>query len=712
MKLIANNTTMKLIYLAAGIVLLASCNNGNEQLKYPVTRKVDTATNYFGVKVADPYRWLENDTSAETAQWVNAENEVTQGYLSKIPFRESLKKRLTQLYNYEKYSVPFMRGKYVFFYKNNGSQNMSVLYVQEGLTGTPRVLLDPNTLSKDGTMAVSEIGVSNDQKYLAYAVSRSGSDWNDFYVLDIASGKQLSDTLNYSKFSDIGWEGDGFYYTRYPAPTKNAALVNKNESPKIYYHKLGTQQSADKLIYEDKEHPMRTVGAYTTDDEKYLVIHTEDASDGNAVFVKNLTANNDLLLTVVGDFRNDNTVLDHKGDSLLVMTNKGASNYRLVWIILDNPDSANWINVLPEQNNLLQGASLSGDKIIASYLDNVKTKLCVYSMDGKLINEIKLPGAGTSEFSASKKNSTVFYSFTNYTTLPTIFSYDIATDKSTLFTRPDNGFKSDDYETEQVFYPSKDGTKIPMYIVHKKGMKMDGTNPCFLYAYGGFNISILPAFSPSAALFLENGGIYAVANIRGGGEYGEKWHEAGTKLNKQNVFDDFYYATSYLVDNKYTSRNKLAIHGRSNGGLLIGASITEHPDMAKVAIPTVGVLDMLRYHKFTIGWSWANDYGTSDDSIQFHNLIKYSPLHNVRDTAYPATFITTGDHDDRVVPAHSFKFAATMQAHQKGNNPVLIRIDHNAGHGGNNSKPMFQQIDEFTDMWSFVFYNLGLQMKN
>jgi prolyl oligopeptidase len=396
------------------------------------------------------------------------------------------------------------------------------------------------------------------------------------------------------------------------------------------------------------------------------------------------------------------------------MTNKGASKYRLVWIDINKPDTSNWTNVLPEQDNLLQGVGLSGDKIIASYLDNVKTKLCVYSREGKLINEIKLPGLGSADFSSSKKSSYVFYSFTNYITLPTIFNYDVETDKSTLFAKPDNGFKSDDFVMEQVFYPSKDGTKIPMYIVHKKGMKMDGNNPCFLYAYGGFNISLVPAYNPgnapSPAIFLENGGMYAVPNIRGGGEYGEKWHEAGTKLNKQNVFDDFYYASSYLVDNKYTSRSKLAINGRSNGGLLIGASITEHPNMAKVAVATVGVLDMLRYHKFTIGWSWANDYGTSDDSIQFHNLIKFSPLHNVRDTAYMATLITTGDHDDRVVPAHSFKFAATLQEHLKGNEPVLIRIDHNAGHGG--GKPMSKQIDEFGDMWSFIFYNLGMTMKS
>ncbi|HXP49533.1 MAG TPA: prolyl oligopeptidase family serine peptidase, partial [Bacteroidia bacterium] len=451
--------------------------------------------------------------------------------------------------------------------------------------------------------------------------------------------------LNYSKFSDIGWKGNGFYYTRYDAPAKGSALVKSNESPKIYYHKVGTAQSVDELVYEDKQHPKRTLGAYTTSDEKYLVIHSEEASDGNALMVKDLTKSNAELITVISDFKDDNNVIDDNGTSLLVMTNKGAPKYRLVWIDITKPDTANWKNVLPEQENLLQNAGLSGDKIIASYLDNVKTRLYVYNMDGKMINEIKLPGIGTADFSASKKSTEVFYSFTNYITLPTIFSYEVATDKSTLFAKPDNGFKSDDYEMEQVFYPSKDGTKIPMYIVHKKGIKMDGSNPCFLYAYGGFNISLVPAYNPGSApspvIFLENGGIYAVPNLRGGGEYGEKWHEAGTKLNKQNVFDDYYYASKYLVDNKYTSRNKLAINGRSNGGLLIGASITEHPDMAKVAIATVGVLDMLRYHKFTIGWSWANDYGTSDDSIQFRNLIKFSPLHNVHDTAYMATLITT-----------------------------------------------------------------------
>lgn len=702
---------MKLYPFSLGLLLLAGCHQ-SAQLAYPKARTVDTVTTYFGVKVADPYRWLENDTSAETAQWVKEENDLTQSYLSKITFRDSLKKRLTQLYHYEKYSVPFTAGPYVFYYKNNGSQNQSVLYVQAGLAGTPRVLLNPNSLSKDGTVAISEIAVSHDYKYLAYAISRAGSDWNEFYVIDIASGKQLSDSLNYSKFSDIGWKGDGFYYTRYPTPDKSQALVDANKSPMIYFHTVGTPQSADRLVYEDKEHPMRTVGAYTTEDEKYLIIHTEESSDGNAMMVKDLSKTDAPLVTVISDFRNDNSVIDDRENSLLVMTNKAAPKYRLVWIDLSKPDSANWANVLPEQDNLLQGVGLTAnDKMIVSYLDNVKTKLYVYGMDGKMLNEIKLPGLGSADFSSDKESPYVFYSFTNYVTIPTIYSYDVAVDKSTLFAKPDNGFKSDDYVTEQVFYTSKDGTKIPMYIVHKKGMAMDGNNPCFLYGYGGFNISITPAYtpgsSPSPAIFLENGGIYAVANIRGGGEYGEKWHEAGTKLNKQNVFDDFYYASKYLVDNKYTSRSKLAIYGRSNGGLLIGASMTEHPDMAKVALPTVGVLDMLRYHKFTIGWSWANDYGTSDDSIQFHNLIKYSPLQNVHDTAYPATFITTADHDDRVVPAHSFKFAATLQAHQKGNEPILIRIDHNAGHGG--GKPISKQIDEYTDMWSFVFYNLGMQ---
>jgi prolyl oligopeptidase len=705
---------MKCIYLLGGVILLASCNNQSQQLKYPITRKVDTVTNYFGTKVADPYRWLENDTSAETAQWVKEENEVTQNYLSKIPFRDSIKKRLTELYHYEKYSVPFTRGNYVFFYKNNGSQNQSVLYVQDGLTGSPRVLIDPNTLSKEGTVSINEISVSNDEKYLAYSISRSGSDWNEFYIVDIANGKQLSDSLNYSKFSDIGWKGDGFYYTRYDAPSAGAALVNKNESPKIYFHSIGSAQSADKMIYEDKKHPMRTVGAYTTADEKYLIIHSEEASDGNNLLVKDLTKNDAVVDTVINDFKDDNNVIDDDGNKLLVMTNKGAPKYRLVWIDITKPEMTNWTNVLPEQENLLQNVGLSGNRIIAAYLDKVKTRLYVYDKEGKMLNEIKLPGFGSSEFSSTKKCDYIFYSYTNYVTLPTIYSYDVATDKSTLFAKPDNGFKSEDYETEQVFFPSKDGTKIPMYIVHKKGMKMDGNNPCLLYSYGGFNISLIPAYNPgnsaSPAIFLEHGGIYAVPNIRGGGEFGEKWHEAGTKLNKQNVFDDFYAASCYLVDNKYTSRNKLAIYGRSNGGLLIGASITEHPDMAKVAIPTVGVLDMLRYHKFTIGWSWANDYGTSDDPVQFKNLIKFSPLHNVHDTAYPATLITTADHDDRVVPAHSFKFAATMQAHQKGDNPMLIRIDHNAGHGG--GKPMSKQIDEYGDMWSFIFYNLGMTMKS
>jgi prolyl oligopeptidase len=705
---------MKLYPLSIAVLVFAACNqpstNTVEKLNYPKTRKVDTVTNYFGVKVADPYRWLENDTSAETSEWVKEENALTQSYISKITFRDSLKNRLTELYHYEKYSIPFTKGKYVFFYKNNGSQNLSVLYVQEGLTGTPRVLLDPNAFSEDATVSVTEIGVSKDQKYLAYAISRAGSDWNEFYVLDIATGKQLNDTLHWSKFSDIGWKDGGFYYTRYDAPSQNAALVNKNESPKIYYHKVSTPQSADQLVYEDKEHPMRTLSAYTTDDEKYLVIHTEESTDGNALMVKNLSGNDSPLINLINDFRNANYVVDDYGNSLLLMTNKGAPKYRLVSIDLSKPDSANWTNVLPEQENLLQGVGLTaGDKIIASYLDNVKTRLYVYGMDGKMINEIKLPGLGNSDFSTNKNSPFIFYSFTNYTTLLSMYSYDVASDKSTVFAKPDNGFKSEDYETEQVFYPSKDGTKIPMYIVHKKDIKMDGSNPCFVYAYGGFNVSYLPMFIPGAALFMENGGVYAVPNIRGGGEYGEKWHEAGTKLNKQNVFDDFYAASTYLVDNKYTSRSKLAIHGRSNGGLLVGASITEHPDMAKVAIATVGVMDMLRYHKFTIGWSWAGDYGTSDDPVQFHNLIKYSPLHNVHDTAYPATLITTGDHDDRVVPAHSFKFAATLQEHQKGNEPILIRIDHNAGHGGDKPKPMFQQIDEFADIWSFVFYNLGMK---
>jgi prolyl oligopeptidase len=703
---------MRFLYPFAAILLLSSCNmqQSNSAIKYPAARKVDTVTNYFGTKVADPYRWMENDTTKERDEWIKAENQVTQDYLSKIPFRAELKKRLAKLYNYSKCSAPFHKGNYYFFYKNDGTQNQSVLFVQEGISGTPRILLDPNRLSSDGTTSIAASGVSNDYKYFAYGTSKAGSDWNDFYILDIASGKQLNDSLHHIKFSGIAWKGNGFFYNCYSLSTKGSELTQKNEFSKVYYHHVGTPQSSDSLVFEDKEHPLLITGAQVTDDEKYLILYGTSAGDNNTLSVKDLTVKNSPIVPIVTNFKNVYSVIDDNGSSLLVYTNWHAPSYKLIRIDLDKPDSSAWTDILPEKKELLESVSMCNNNIIAEYLKDVSSKAYMYDLTGKLLNEITLPGLGIAGFSSDRKDNVAFYSFTNYTTPTTIYAYDQVKNTSTVFFKPNVDFNTDNYETKQVFYPSKDGTKIPMYIVCKKGTQLNGNNPCFLYAYGGFNISINPAFSPNIAIFLENGGVYAVPNLRGGGEYGEKWHEAGTKLNKQNVFDDFIAAAQYLIDNKYTCHDKLAIHGRSNGGLLVGATMTERPDLAKVAIPSVGVMDMLRYHKFTIGWSWAADYGTSDDATQFNNLIKFSPLHNVKDVAYPATLVTTADHDDRVVPAHSLKFIATLQEHQKGTEPVLVRVDHNAGHGA--GKPISKLIDEWSDIWSFVFFNLGMEFKS
>jgi prolyl oligopeptidase len=703
---------MKHFSFILGTLLLASCTHQvdkNPKLAYPVARKVDTVTNYFGVKVADPYRWMENDTTKERDEWIKAENDLTQDYLSKIPFRNAIKARLAKLYNYSKCGIPFRKGKYYFFAKNEGMQNQSVWYVQEGLTGTARILLDPNKLSADGTTSIAETGVSKDCKYFAYGISKAGSDWNEFYVIDIATGQQLSDTLKHIKFSGIAWKGRGFFYNCYSVSTKGSELTQRTEFSKIYYHHVGTPQSKDSLVFEDKENSLRITGAQVTDDERYLILSASEAGDNNTLAVKDLTKKDTKFINLVSVFNGVYNVIDDIDNSLLVYTNHNAPNYKLMRVNLDKPDTNSWETVLPEKPELLESVVLCNNQIIANYLKDVSTKATMYDMSGKQLNDIELPGLGIAAFGSDKTDNMAFYSFTNYTTPSCIYTYDPAKNASGTFFKTNSDFKTEDYETKQVFYPSKDGTKIPMYIVYKKGLKLDGNNPCFLYAYDGFNISILPAFSPNAAFFIESGGVYAVPNLRGGGEYGEKWHEAGTKLHKQNVFDDFIAAAQYLIDNKYTCHDKLAVHGRSNGGLLAGATITERPDLAKVAIPSVGVMDMLRYHKFTIGWSWAADYGTSDDSVQFHNLIKFSPLHNVRDAQYPATLVTTADHDDRVVPAHSLKFIATLQQHQKGNEPVLVRVDHNAGHGA--GKPISKLIDEWADIWSFVMYNLGMDYK-
>ncbi|MDQ3047603.1 MAG: prolyl oligopeptidase family serine peptidase [Bacteroidota bacterium] len=679
-----------------------------KKLTYPVTRKTDSADTYFGSKIADPYRWLENDRSAETGEWVKAQNQVTNEYLSQITYRDKIKERLTKIWNFEKVSAPFKKGKYYFFYKNNGIQNQSVLYVQEGLKGNPKVLLDPNTLAADGTASLGGLSVSKNAQHLAYSINRAGSDWSEISVMEIATGKKLSDEIKWVKFSDIAWKDDGFYYSAYDAPKGGSELSDKNEFHKIYYHKLGNKQSQDQLIYEDKEHPLRNFSAGITEDQKILLLYGSESTSGTTLAVKDLTKPNAAFVTLVNNFENNYGVIHNEGNKLYVITDKGAPKYQLLEIDINGkPDYENWKKIIPESSDLLESVSLCNGKLVAKYLKDVSTRLYVHDMKGKKESEIKLPGiCKVDAFDSDKDDSLAFFSYNTFTAPAVIYKYNMVKNELSVWFKPNIDFKSENFETKQVFYTSKDGTKIPMFITHKKGLKMDGTNPCFLFGYGGFNSYYSPEFRIDRAVFLENGGIYAIPGLRGGGDYGEEWHKAGTKCQKQNVFDDFIAAAEYLVKEKYTAHSKLAIHGRSNGGLLVGAVMTQRPDICKVAIPTVGVLDMLRYHKFTIGWAWATDYGTSENKDEFNCLIKYSPLHNIKEAEYPATLVTTGDHDDRVVPAHSFKYIATLQEKQKGSNPVLVRIDVNAGHGA--GKPTSKQIEEYSDIWSFVFYNLGM----
>lgn len=700
-------------YLSLWVVLIILLGNACSEKKikmmpYPVTKKVDTVDTYFGVKVPDPYRWLEDDKSAETAEWVKAQNTVTFDYLSKIPFREALKNRLSKIWNYPKYGTPFFKGEYYFFFKNDGMQNQSVLYIQEGLDGTPRVFLDPNTFSEDGTVSLAAMNVSNDAKYFAYGISKGGSDWNEFYVIDIATGKQLSDKLEWIKFSGIAWEKDGFYYSRYDAP-KGSELSVKNEFQKVYYHKIGTKQNEDILIYENKAFPLHNFGAAVTEDETFLIIEESEATDGNALYVKNLKEKNAAFVKVADGFEYNFNVVDNIGNTLLVYTNFEAPKYRLIAVDMAKPAPENWSVIIPEKEEVLKGVSVAGSLLVAEYMKDAASRAYMYDFNGKLKYELQLPCIGTlGGFSSEKGNNLAFYSFTSFTFPNTIYKFDVAQNKSEVYKTSEIDFNPDLYETKQVFYNSKDGTKIPMFIVHKKGLKLNGKNPALLYGYGGFNVSVTPSFSISRLMLLENDGVFALANIRGGGEYGKDWHEAGTKLKKQNVFDDFIAAAEYLIAQKYTSPEKLAIQGGSNGGLLIGACINQRPDLFKVALPAVGVMDMLRFHKFTIGWAWTGDYGSSEDSVEFNYLYKYSPLHNIcNDANYPAVLVTTADHDDRVVPAHSFKYIATLQEKYKGENPVLIRIETQAGHGA--GKPTDKIIEEAADVWSFTLYNLGVK---
>ncbi len=680
-----------------------------EKLNYPATKKVDQVDDYFGTKVADPYRWLEYDTAQDVKQWVEEENKVTFGYLEKIPFRSKIKERLTEIFNYPKYSSPFRAGEYFFFSKNDGLQNQSVIYYQKGIDGTPEVFLDPNKMSSDGTAAVSLLGFSKDKKYVAYAVNQSGSDWQTIRVMEVATKKLLDDKLDWVKFSGAAWKNDGFYYSRYDAPVKGKELSQKNEYHKVYYHKLGDAQDKDQLVYENKAKALRYYGAGTTEDERFLLIYISEGTDGTELLCKDLNANQKDFTTVFKGFDDNYSVLNNDGDRLLVQTDAGADNQRIISVDPKSPARENWKDIVPEQKDLLQESATAGGKIIASYLKDVATHVFQYDYSGKLEREITMPALGNaSGFGGEKDDKTIFYSFTSFTYPPTIYKYDIATGKSDVWQKSDVKFNPDDYETKQVFYKSKDGTSVPMFILCKKGTKLDGNNPTLLYAYGGFNVSIEPNFSASRLVLLENGGVYALANIRGGGEYGEKWHEAGKLLKKQNVFDDFIAAAEYLVKEKYTSPAKLAIQGGSNGGLLIGACMLQRPDLYKVAFPAVGVMDMLRYHKFTVGWGWAVEYGSSDSLENFKNLYGYSPLHNIKEgVEYPATMVTTADHDDRVVPAHSFKFISTLQEKYKGNNPVLIRIDVKAGHGA--GKPTSKVIEEQADIYSFMFYNMGVK---
>lgn len=700
---------MKTATLLLSGIMVMSCAPQQKKLVYPQTAKVDTVDVYFGTEVPDPYRWLENDTSAATAAWVEAENKVTNEYLSQIPFREQLLQRLTTLADYEKIGAPFKKhGKYYFF-KNDGLQNQSVLYVQDSLDGEPRVFLDPNQLSADGTVALTGIFFSNDGKYAAYTISRSGSDWSEIYVMDATTGQLLEDHIEWAKFTGAAWKGDGFYYSAYDAPAKGKEFSNVNENHKIYYHKIGTPQDQDELIYQNTQQPKRFYSAETSKDERVLFVYESGAGRGNNLFFKDLTKTNAPLIQLTTDFDYQYNPVEVIGDKIYLYTNYGAPKNRIMVADIRNPKLGNWTELVPEAESVLSGATVIGGKLFLTYDKDASNHTYVYEMNGKQLHKIKLPSLGSVSFSGTKDDKECFFGFTSFTIPGAIYKYDMDNNTYELYRAPKVEFNSDDFITEQAFFPSKDGVMIPMFLTYKKDLNRDGNNPVFLYGYGGFGVSLNPGFSTSRIPFLENGGIYAQVNLRGGNEYGEEWHIAGTKMQKQNVFNDFISAAEYLINNEYTNPEKIAIVGGSNGGLLVGACMTQRPELFKVAIPQVGVMDMLRYHKFTIGWNWASDYGTSEDSKEMFEYLKgYSPLHNLKPgVKYPATLITTADHDDRVVPAHSFKFAATLQECNDGTNPTLIRIDSKAGHGA--GKPMTKVLEEQTDVYGFIMYNMGMK---
>ena len=683
-----------------------TCPSSGVALSYPVTKKVGQVDNYHGTSIADPYRWLEDANSADTQAWVEAQNKVTQAFLGQIPERDTIKQRLTKLWNYERYSVPYKEGGRYFYSRNDGLQNQSVLYTMKSLGDEPRMLLDPNKLAADGTVALAGTAVSRDGKYLAYGTAASGSDWNEWKVRDIETGKDLDDHLKWVKFSNTSWtpDGRGFFYSRYDEPKEATKLADVNYFQKLYYHVLGTPQSADVLVYDRPDEKEWGFGGQVSDDGKYLLITASKGTSPKVrVFYKDLSKPGAKVVPLIDAFEASYSFIDNDGPVFYFTTDRNAPRSRIVAIDTRKPAEASWKQVIAESSATLVGANLVNRQIVAEYLTDAHSTVKVVGRNGKPVRDIKLPGMGSVSGFGGKRNDTeTFYSFTGFTNPTTIYRLDMKTGASSMIRQPKVDFDPAAYETRQQFYTSRDGTKVPMFIVSKKGLKLDGSNPTYLYGYGGFNISMTPAFSPANLAWMEMGGVYVMANLRGGGEYGEAWHEAGTKLHKQNVFDDFIGAAEWLIANKVTSPSKLAIGGGSNGGLLVGAAMTQRPDLFGAAIPQVGVLDMLRFHKFTIGWAWTSDYGSSDSADEFKALVKYSPLHNLKPgSCYPATMITTADHDDRVVPAHSFKFAATAQASQApGGAPIIIRIDTKAGHGA--GKPTAKQIEEVADRWGFL----------
>lgn len=697
---------MKNTFLALAVAGSLNAQAQMTETKYPQTRKDNTVDKYFDTAVPDPYRWLEDDRSAETAAWVKAENEVTNAYLAQIPFRDVIKKRLEELWNYERISAPFTEGSFTYYFKNNGLQNQSVLY-RKGKDGKEEIFLDPNTFSKDGTTSLSSVQFNKKGDLASYMISEGGSDWGKIIIINALTKKQLG-TIENVKFSGMAWKGsEGFYYSTYDKP-EGSLLSAKTDQHKLYFHKLGTSQKDDNVVFGDKE-KNRYVGGSLTQDERYLVMTAANSTYGNKLYVQDLNKPGSPIVTIVDNYESSSHVLDNKGTTLYISTDFKAPNNRLITVDAAKPQQENWKDLIPETENVLSVTD-GGGYLFATYMKDAVSQVKQLDYNGKQIREIQLPGLGTaSGFGGKKEIKTLYYSFTNYVTPGNIYAFDPATGKSTVYQKPKIGFNSEDYTSEQVFYTSKDGTKVPMIITYKKGLKRDGKNPTMLYGYGGFNVSLTPSFSISNAVWLENGGIYAVPNLRGGGEYGRKWHDAGTKLQKQNVFDDFIAAADYLIKNNYTSSDYLAIRGGSNGGLLVGACMTQRPELFKVALPAVGVMDMLRYHKFTAGAGWAYDYGTADDNKEMFEYLKgYSPVQSLKKgTRYPATLVTTGDHDDRVVPAHSFKFAATLQESQAGPAPVLIRVETNAGHGA--GKSIAQTIAELTDIQAFTLYNMGVK---